>query len=144
MGYTHKRLAFVPDQRNTPELVAERALYCEGMQQIYNDRILCFDESGFTTHTLPLKGWAPRGQPAYFKKPGNRTRNVSLLLVSSIYGPVAWQLCDQNVDATTIAIFFQFKVLLKLWEPIWVQRLESCQLNIEEHRDPQFQRGSFK
>jgi hypothetical protein len=88
LGYTRKRLQKSPTERNSDQVINQRDSYCEAIDNIPNSGILFLDETGFNLHTSYNYGYSPEGTPAIMCTPGNRGRNLSLIVTISLGGVV--------------------------------------------------------
>ncbi|KAF7685648.1 hypothetical protein CDIK_3603 [Cucumispora dikerogammari] len=112
MNYSRKRLSLVPAERNTPRLLDLRQIYCNNLIEIFVERLVFLDETGFNLHTSVNYGYSPVNTRGYSVVRANRNTSQSLMCAVDINGIIASDIITGAYDGDKFKIFIENKVLL--------------------------------
>lgn len=91
MKLSRKILTLIPNERNTPQKIEERAIYGNDIARFCDNNLVFLDETGFNEHTRRTYGYSPINTKAYLNVPGNKNINKSLLCVIDLNGVVTYK-----------------------------------------------------
>jgi len=105
LGLVRKRLRKIPIERNTPANIQLRKSYATSIFRKQDFELYFLDETGFNLHNGPQFGYAPRGETPHITQPGNRGRNISVLVCIGIRGVVHWECIDGPYNSDKFVAF---------------------------------------
>ncbi|KAF7685949.1 hypothetical protein CDIK_3302 [Cucumispora dikerogammari] len=111
MNYSRKRLSLVPAERNTLRLLDLRQTYCNNLMNIFVERLVFLNETGFDLHTSVNYGYSPVNTKAYSAVRANRDTNQSLMCAVDINGIIAFYIITDAYDGDKFKIFIENELL---------------------------------
>jgi transposase len=102
---TRKRLTLVPIERNSPEKIDARAIYCTDVSRFPLENLVFLDETGFSNHTTRSYGYSPVNTPAIITLPANRGVNRSCLLMMDFQENIRKEIKVGAFDGSAFAAF---------------------------------------
>ncbi|KAF7685053.1 hypothetical protein CDIK_4198 [Cucumispora dikerogammari] len=111
MNYSRKRLSLVIAERNTLRLLDLRQTYCNNLMNIFVERLVFLDETGFNLHTSVNYGYSPVNTKAYSAVRANRGTNQSLMCAVDINGIIAFDIITDAYDGDKFKIFIENELL---------------------------------
>ncbi|KAF7684879.1 hypothetical protein CDIK_4372, partial [Cucumispora dikerogammari] len=112
MNYSRKRLSLVPAERNTPRLLDLRQIYCNNLMDMFVERLVFLDETGFNLHTSVNYDYSPVNTRGYSVVRASRSTSQSLTCAVDINGIIASDIITGAYDGDKIKIFIENKLLL--------------------------------
>ena len=106
-----KKKSLRAEERDRPEVVAERAAYAAQVGRLAPDRLVFVDEAGVTTRMVRTHGRAPRGRRATGAAPAGRWRRLTVLGALARTGVTAAMSVERATD-TAVFLTFLDRVLI--------------------------------
>jgi len=126
ISYSRKRLALVPEARNSIRIIEERYRYAVYLNTIHDNKIIFLDESGFNLHVNSHYGYSPANTKAFTIVPSNRGRNVTLLAAISTIGIVNYEIFLGSLTAAKLNEFLELKIIPRLSESQTHLIMDNC------------------
>ncbi|KAF7697582.1 hypothetical protein CDIK_1588 [Cucumispora dikerogammari] len=111
MNYSRKKLSLVLAERNTLRLLNLRQAYCNNLMNIFVERLVFLDETGFNLHTSVNYGYSSVNTKAYSVVQPNRGTNKSLMCAVDINGTIASDIITGAYDGDKFKIFIENELL---------------------------------
>lgn len=111
MQYSRKRLVKVPIERNSERIIEQRQLFGRNINNLADSNLIYLDETGFNLHSSINYGYSLKNEPCYVNLPGNKGKNISLMMAVGISGVVAYQLNEGAYTAELFVSFWREKLL---------------------------------
>ncbi|XP_065682374.1 uncharacterized protein LOC136095567 [Hydra vulgaris] len=102
---SRKRVAHVPEERNSTRIIIARYAFASEINGISDEKLIYLDETGFNVHTNSVYGYLLRGTPAILQSPANRGKNVSLICAVSTMGVLAYETKTGGWNADSFCTF---------------------------------------
>nr|XP_047136089.1 uncharacterized protein LOC124813285 [Hydra vulgaris] len=109
---TRKRLAIIPQERNTMERINQRSIFAAEVARIADSNLVFLDETGFNKHIVRSYGYSPKDTKAYFTVPANKGQNVSLMCLISNLGVECYQYKSGACNTQSFIDFINNKLVL--------------------------------
>jgi transposase len=85
-GYTNKTLTLVPINRNSVQNKILRAQYARTIDNLFDDRLVFLDETGFNLHLTNNRGYSMKNSKCYINVLSSKGTNVSLMCAITLNG----------------------------------------------------------
>ncbi|KAF0985496.1 hypothetical protein HZS_1619, partial [Henneguya salminicola] len=108
MQYTRKRLSLVQSERNAIRTIDARQEYCRYINNISNENLVFLDETRLNFHLKKHYGYSLKNTKCFITVPGNRGRNVSLMLAIKHNGIVATGIIEGTFNGDSFKDYIHF------------------------------------